>query len=123
MIKLINEKPKELAEAKSIQYHFDGKEWYRQWEAKLDASIVLMESAHAQAEEIRRQVTEGKLSPLAYHIHTKSFGTGVLSAYTGISKHNIQKHLKPENFEKLDENTLKKYAAAFEISVEELKNV
>jgi hypothetical protein len=46
-----------------------------------------------------------------------------LSSYTGISKRHIKKHLKPENFNQLNEETLKKYASAFGISVEELKKV
>ena len=46
----------------------------------------------------------------------------ILSNYVGIWKFFIKRHSKPNVFRKLKESTLKKYAEAFEISVEELKH-
>jgi hypothetical protein len=68
-------------------------------------------------------VITGKLSPLAYHIQIRLFDVKLLSSYTGIAKRHIKKHLKPENFNQLDEETLQKYASALGISVENLKKV
>jgi hypothetical protein len=48
---------------------------------------------------------------------------GILSAYSGISKKLIKKHLQPEVFNQLDEETLEKYASVMNITVEELKKV
>jgi hypothetical protein len=103
--------------------HFDGKEWVEKWETKAVAFSMEMESHIQEIEPIRNQVLEGKLSPLAYHIQAKFFDFKLLSSYSGIPKRHIKKHLKPENFNRLGEDTLTKYAVAFGISVEELKKV
>ena len=110
-------------EEHKLYYSFDGKEWVEKWEINEDASRMLMTNHIQELEPLRNQVLAGKLSPLAYHIHIKLFSVGLLSSYTGIPKRHIKKHLKPENFNRLDEEILQKYAAAFGIPVEELKKV
>jgi hypothetical protein len=121
-------------EREKLYYHFDGNEWSQKWEEKFELSDLVHESSHQELEKIRQQICEGVTSPLAYHIHKyfSNYGyilTGcsasikLLSSYTGISKRHIKRHLKPSNFNQLDEDTLKKYAEVFDISIEELINV
>jgi uncharacterized protein YejL (UPF0352 family) len=123
MIKIVNAPPTEAAEAKSLQYYFDGEDWCQKWETKLDASLVVMGNHFQTMEELRQQVLNGEVSPLAYHICANSFSISMLSSYTGLSKRRIRKHLEPKNFNQLNEEILKKYSTAFEILVEELKKV
>jgi len=106
-----------------LYYSFDGKEWVEKWEVNEDASRMLMANHIQELEPVRNQVLAEQLSPLAYHIESKLFNISLLSSYTGISKRHIKKHLKPENFNRLDEETLNKYAAAFGISIEELLKI
>jgi hypothetical protein len=106
-----------------LYHHFDGKDWHEEWDDKYDACIMVMENHVQELEPVRQQVLAGKLSPLAYHIAYNSFTISLLSSYTEIPKRHVKKHLKPEKFEQLDEETLKKYAVALGISVEELKKV
>jgi hypothetical protein len=106
-----------------LYFHFDGKEWVEKWEVNEEAARMLMANHIQELEPVRNQVLASELSPLAYHIESKLFSVSLLSSYTGIPKRHIKKHLKPENFNQLDEEILKKYAAAFGISVEELKKV
>jgi len=108
---------------KKLYYSFDGKEWTEKWEANEDAARMIMTNHVQELEPVRNKVHAGLLSPLDYHIQSKMFTIGLLSSYTGISKRHIKKHLKPENFTQLDKETLEKYATAFGISIEELKNV
>ena len=103
--------------------YFDGKEWHEKWEKSDEACQMVMENHIQELEPIRRQVLDGKLSPLDYHIRANSFSIGMLSSYTEIPKYRIKKHLKPEKFNKLNDETLKKYALALGLSVEELKKV
>jgi len=119
----VNDKLVEAAEEQMMQYYFDGEKWHQKWEKKFDASMVVMTEQLEEFEPIRQQVLAGQLSPLAYHIETNLLSIGMLSAYTGIPKRHIKKHLKPENFNQLKDETLKKYAETLEISVEELKKV
>ena len=107
----------------TLQYYFDGNDWCQKWEKKLDAYEMENEYHSQKLEIIRQQVLEGELSPLAFHICKNLLNVNMLSSYTGISKRHIKKHFKPEKFNKLNEENLKKYAAVFEIQIEELKKV
>ena len=107
----------------TLQYYFDGEDWCQKWEKKLDASEMVDEYHAQELKIIRQQVLERELSPLAYHVHKNLLDIKILSSYTGISKRHIKKHLKPEKFNQLNEEILKKYATAFEIQIEELKKV
>jgi len=73
-------------------------------------------------EEARQKVEDGKASPILYFMELKRMDWEILSNYVGIWKILVKRHIKPAVFSKLKESTLKKYAEAFEISVEELKN-
>jgi hypothetical protein len=106
-----------------LYYTFDGKQWVERWEVNEDAARMLMDNHIQELEPVRNQVHANELSPLAYHIESKLFNINILSSYTGFSKRHIKKHLKPKNFNQLDEESLKKYADAFGISVEELNKV
>jgi len=106
-----------------LYHYFDGKEWSEKWEVNEEASKMVMTNHFKKLEPIRNQVLAGQLSPLVYHLESQFFDISLLSSYTGISKRHIKKHLKPENFNQLDEEILKKYAAAFGISIEELLKI
>jgi len=119
---IVNKSTPENPGQKLYRY-FDGKEWVEKWEEQMDAARFVMTNLFQELEPVRSQVLAGKVSPLVYHIQANLFDIKMLSSYTGISKRHIKKHLKPGNFNQLDEETLKKYATAFGISVEELKKV
>ena len=93
------------------------------WDVKNDALSIVWEDILAECEPIRQQVLEKKISPIAYHMKKNLQDVGLLSTYSGIPKRKIKKHLRYEEFMKLDETTLQKYADALRLSVEELKQV
>ena len=93
------------------------------WSLKNDALTVVWDEIRDQCEEIRRQVIAKEVSPLAYYMKKSLLDTGMLSSYSKIPKWKIRKHLKYDEFMKLDENTLQRYAEAMRITVEELKRV
>ena len=119
----VNDKLVDATGEQMVQYYFDGKEWRQKWEKNFDACAVVMTKHSQELDTIRQQVLDGQLSPLAYHIQTNLFNVQLLSSYTGIPKRRIKKHLQPDNFNQLDEETLNKYATVFEITVEELKEI
>ena len=107
-----------------LYHYFDGKEeWVKKWERNDEATLMIMENHAQELEPIRNQVLAGESSPLVYHLESRFFDISLLSSYTGIPKRHIKKHLKPEKFNQLDEETLQKYASALGISVEEFKKV
>ena len=93
------------------------------WDVKNDALGIVWEDILEECEPIRQQVLAKKISPIAYHMKKNLQDIGLLSAYSGIPKRKIKKHLRYEEFMKLDEATLQKYADALRLSVEELIKV
>jgi hypothetical protein len=78
---------------------------------------------HEKIEEVRRQVRAGKVSPVAYHMERCMMEVPVLASIAGISSWRVRRHMKVKIFNRLRHSTLKKYASAFEIPVEELSKV
>ena len=73
--------------------------------------------------EAREKVLAGKASPILYYMEKNLLNPLDLSMHSGVSLWRVRMHLKPKWFARLSEKTLKKYAEAFNISIEQLKNV
>jgi len=93
------------------------------WDAKTEALSITWDNIREESEEIRREVLVGNKSPLAYHLHVNLMDVNLLSAYSGIPKKQIKKHLQNSEFQKVDDQTLEKYAKTLNITIEELKKV
>lgn len=93
------------------------------WEVKNDILDSVWEEILEECEPIRQQVLAKQTSPLAYHMKKNLQDISMLSAYSGIPKRKIKKHLDYEEFFKLDSDMLDKYAEALRITVDELKEV
>jgi hypothetical protein len=74
-------------------------------------------------EEARRKVHAGKASPIVFYMEKDLLDPLSLSMQVGMSLLRVKRHLKPRIFRRLSEEILKRYADAFNISVEQLKNV
>ncbi len=74
-------------------------------------------------ESARQRVLAGKSSPIEYYMERMLVTPLDLSMHTGIGIWRVKRHLKARPFAKLSEKTLKKYAEAFNITIEQLKNV
>lgn len=92
------------------------------WEAKNIVQSETLKILEERIEEARQKVIDGKASPILYFMELKRMDWEILSNYVEIWKIFVKRHAKPTVFSKLKESTLKKYAEAFEISVDELKN-
>jgi len=77
---------------------------------------------HEKVEQVRQDVLAGKVSPIAYFMEKNIMDIRLLADYVDLSKRKVRKHLKPEQFNRLDDNILQRYADIFEISLSELKN-
>lgn len=74
-------------------------------------------------EDARRRVIAGKVSPIVYYMEKFLADPLNLSMMAGISIWKVKWHSRPGVFKRLSEKTLKKYAEAFNISIEQLKKV
>ncbi len=92
------------------------------WDAKKAALDESMELIHERIEEARQDVANGKVSPVIYFMELNKMDLAVLAAYVGMWQWRVKRHAKPKVFKSLSESVLKKYADAFGISTDELKN-
>lgn len=111
---------------RDVLYAVDENGHYKQvisdgWSVKNDALELVWNEIHEECEDIRQQVLAKKVSPLAYHIKKSLLTVSMLSSYSEIPKRKIKKHLIYNEFMKLDDNTLQKYADAMRITIKELK--
>jgi hypothetical protein len=93
------------------------------WEVKNEALALTWDNISEEAEDVRRDVLAGKVSPLAYHMAVHLLDAGLLAAYSGIAKKQIKKHLQPAAFQALADDVLQIYADVMQIPVAELKQV
>ncbi len=92
------------------------------WQPKTDALLQAWEVIGEEVELTRQRVLSGEVSPIAYYMEKNLMDLKLLSDYVGLPKRKIRKHLKPDRFKMLDEETLLKYAETFGISVEMLRD-
>lgn len=92
------------------------------WEVKNEALDNAWEDINNQVEKAKQDVLNGDKSPIYYYFVLQLMDFKVLSGYTGFWKCSIKKHMTSKGFKKLSENKIAKYAMAFNITPEELKN-
>lgn len=92
------------------------------WDVKKQALDNAWEDINERVKEAAEQVKRGEISPVYYFMEKNLMDLTLLAGYTGFWKFNIKRHFKPSVFRGLSQTKLEKYAKAFNISVEELKN-
>lgn len=93
------------------------------WDVKTTALDVAWSDIEARVNEARKQVLEGKASPVLFFMELRLMDIGIVAAYTGFWKWSIKRHMTAAGFKKLSEKKLKKYAEAFNVTVDELKTM
>src|SRR5690606_38734215 len=93
------------------------------WEPKTVALNNALEEINERIEDAKQRVIAGKTSPVEYYMELHKMDVGILASYVGFWQWKVKRHFKPLVFKNLSEKTLQKYAAVFEISVEELKSM
>ncbi len=93
------------------------------WDVKTKALDVAWQDIEKRIEDARQKVLRNEASPVLYFMELRLMDIGIVAAYTGFWKWTIKKHLRAEAFKNLSEARLKKYAGAFNVSVEELKTM
>lgn len=92
------------------------------WEPKTIALNNALEDIKERTEEARQQVINGVVSPVVYFMELSKMDIGILAGYVGMWQWRIKRHFKPKVFAGLSDKVLQKYATAFLITTDELKN-
>lgn len=92
------------------------------WQPKTDAMLQAWDVIHEKVEQVRQRVLSGELSPIAYYMEKNIMDLKLLADYAGLPKRKVRKHLRPDHFNKLDDQILMRYAETFGVSVDMLRN-
>jgi hypothetical protein len=93
------------------------------WEPKTIALSNSIDDINERIADAKQQVVNGEASPICYYMEVNKMDLTILASYVGLWKWRVKRHFKPDVFAQLNDKTLQKYADAFEISVQELKNI
>ncbi len=93
------------------------------WEVKAAALGVAWEDIEKRISTAKEKAMRKEASPIVFFMELRLMDIGILSSYTGFWKWTIKRHLNYKVFEKLSPEKLRKYAEAFNVSVEELKTM
>lgn len=91
------------------------------WDVKSTALDLAWEDIDQRINAAKAKVLANEASPILYFMELRLMDLTILAGYTGFWQWTIKRHLKPSVFKKLSDSRLKKYADAFNVSVEELK--
>lgn len=92
------------------------------WEPKTIALNNSIQDIEERTEQARSDFKAGKVSPIVYFMEYHKMDVPTLASYVGMWQWRVKRHFKPSVFATLTTKVLTKYAAAFEISIDELKN-
>ena len=93
------------------------------WEVKSSALDIAWKDVEERIEKARQKVNNKEASPILYFMELRVMDIPIVAAYTGFWKWQVKKHMRYAVFEKLSIPKLEKYAALFEVSVEDLKTM
>ncbi len=93
------------------------------WEVKESALDITWKDIDEHIAAARQKVLNNEVSPVAFFIEYRLMDMATVAAYTGFWQWQIKRHMKPEVFNKLSEKKLQKYAAAFNVTLQQLKTL
>ncbi|MCX6250652.1 MAG: hypothetical protein NTX61_07865 [Bacteroidetes bacterium] len=116
-----------LSPNRELFYCFDEKGNYKKLvDNHYEANRLIIkqgwDAVNERVGQVRDQIVQGKLSPLAFFMEKTMMEVTILADYSGFSKRKVRKHLTPNGFSKLSPSRLETYAKVFDITVEELLN-
>lgn len=90
------------------------------WEVEEVATRQALAELERLAAHARRQVEQGRVAPLYYHMYARRMDLQTLAQATGFFKWRIKRHFSPKIFADLSDKILTRYTEALGISREAL---
>jgi hypothetical protein len=92
------------------------------WDPKTIALENSIQDIKERVQRAKENVKAGIVSPIVYFMELHKMDWITLASYVDMWQWRVRRHSKPSVFEKMSDKLLQKYADAFEISINELKN-
>ncbi|MES2748216.1 MAG: hypothetical protein V4648_07545 [Bacteroidota bacterium] len=92
------------------------------WEPKTIALSNSLDEINERIAFAKQQVTNGEVSSIVYFMELNKMDIGILSSYVNMWKWRVKRHFKPAVFKSLNDTILQKYADAFNITIDQLRN-
>ena len=93
------------------------------WDVKINALETAWQDIEKRIAMAKEKVQNNEASPLLFFMEKGLMDIGILAGYTGFWKWQIRRHLKPGIFKKLPDKKLQRYAAIFNVGMEDLKSM
>ena len=93
------------------------------WAPKNDAIKMAWSNVYEHAEETRKQILAGKLSPIAFYMELNIMNPAILAEYMNLPRRKVKKHLKMKGFKKLRPEWIARYAEVLGVSSGDLTEI
>jgi hypothetical protein len=93
------------------------------WEPKNIVNSIAWDVIHQQVADVLKQMHDGKLSTLAFHMVKNQMDVKLLAQYVRLPRWKVKRHLKPDGFKGLGTALLNRYADVFDIPVDQLLKI
>jgi len=93
------------------------------WNVKADALDNAWDEINQRIENARSAVLNGEKSPVFYYMEKNLMDVKLLASYTGFWILAVKRHLRPEQFKKLNFKKRAIYADVFNIQPEDLERL
>ena len=93
------------------------------WEVKDVALRQAWEAIDEQLRTVIAEISAGEKSPLAYYMVKNQMDPALLAQYSGISRWQVKRHLKPRVFRSLSAAALTPYLDLFDLTLDQLRAV
>ena len=93
------------------------------WNVKTNALDIVWEDIEEKVATAKQKVINKEASPILFFMELRMMNISMVASYTGFWKWQIKKHLHPGIFNNLSEKKLRRYADAFNVTIEDLKKM
>lgn len=93
------------------------------WDPKTTVLQQAWDEISEHAEQAKKEVLDGKYSPIHYHMEKTQMDIKLVAEYTGFSKGKIKEHITPGGFSKLTEQEKNAYTETFNIPTGSLEQM
>lgn len=92
------------------------------WEPKSIALENSLREISERIEQAKSDIRKGVASPIVYYMEVHKMDWVTLAGYVNMWVWRVKRHGKPNVFRRLNDKIVSRYAEAFEITIEELRN-